>query len=359
MTAKSTNIWFPFFPAAYLKKTTKLGTVGHGAYLLLLISYYSDAEPLPDDDEELASITRLPLKEWQKIRPKLERFFTVENGVWRQERAEEEIEKRNALSSVRSSIGKSGVASKKEKAAAALANANSEQLLEQTGNQTTKQTVEQTYQQDEQQTPTHVRDLHSQSQSEEKKEAKAQAVELEPAEAPLPEPSGDPDKVARKAMIAAFDEVQLEVYAERRRPWPAPKDWTTTGQWVEAGADLDLCRFVIETQTRKMFDAGKEPPRALSLFTADVLGAIDKGETARRPAAGAPPAVERPYEDHATMQWRSRLEGFRDYGAWSQNHGPKPPGAGQPMPPRAEYPEALAIEIGVSGPAADETGKAA
>jgi len=78
--------------SAYLKKTMGLNAEQHGAYLLLLISYWVDGPP-PDDDAFLGAITRMQPAQWRKTRPVMLRYFYIEDGVWRQERADEELER--------------------------------------------------------------------------------------------------------------------------------------------------------------------------------------------------------------------------------------------------------------------------
>lgn len=86
------DTWMPLVIGDYLKDTTRLTTEQHGAYLLLIMSYWVDGPPL-DDNEELASITGLDAKAWRRNRPKLERFFRVEAGVWRHKRIDQELER--------------------------------------------------------------------------------------------------------------------------------------------------------------------------------------------------------------------------------------------------------------------------
>lgn len=84
------DTWMPLFIGDYLKDTARLSTEQHGAYLLLIMDYWTNGAPA-DDDEELAAITRLDVKTWRRHRVKLERFFLIEGGVWRHKRVDEEL----------------------------------------------------------------------------------------------------------------------------------------------------------------------------------------------------------------------------------------------------------------------------
>lgn len=86
------DTWMPLVIGDYLKDTTRLTTEQHGAYLLLIMSYWVDGPPA-DDDEDLAAITGLDRKAWMKCRSKMERFFRVEDGRWRHKRVDEELER--------------------------------------------------------------------------------------------------------------------------------------------------------------------------------------------------------------------------------------------------------------------------
>ena len=66
--------WMPFYVNDYIGDTRHLSTVQHGAYLLLLLSYWARGG-LPDNDQQLANITGLPLEEWLVHRRDTEGVF--------------------------------------------------------------------------------------------------------------------------------------------------------------------------------------------------------------------------------------------------------------------------------------------
>lgn len=66
--------WFAFYPAHYLADTGHLTTQEHGAYLLLMLHYYSNGR-LPTDEHKLARIARLTASEWTTVRDTIADFF--------------------------------------------------------------------------------------------------------------------------------------------------------------------------------------------------------------------------------------------------------------------------------------------
>lgn len=90
MSAKA-DIWMPLYIGDYLRDTTRLTTAQHGAYLLLIMDYWTNGAP-PDDDEVLASITKSNPEEWAKLRAAIASKFQIEDGVWRHSRIDQELE---------------------------------------------------------------------------------------------------------------------------------------------------------------------------------------------------------------------------------------------------------------------------
>jgi len=79
--------WMPFYVADYLADTGHLTTAEHGAYLLLIMHYWSNAG-LPDDDKKLARIVRMSPSEWAKARDTLSEFF---QAGWKHKRIDAEF----------------------------------------------------------------------------------------------------------------------------------------------------------------------------------------------------------------------------------------------------------------------------
>lgn len=116
------KVWMPLFIGAYLADTQRLSTEQHGAYLLLIMDYWMNGAP-PDDDEELAQITKLSLAAWKKTKAKITKFFNLTEGRWYHKRIEKELEaaKQNKSKAVEKA---------KAAAAARWAKNNPEQSLE-------------------------------------------------------------------------------------------------------------------------------------------------------------------------------------------------------------------------------------
>jgi uncharacterized protein YdaU (DUF1376 family) len=86
-----TGAWMPMYWGDYLGDTMHLSTIEHGAYLLLIATYWRRGKPLPDDDLWLANVTKLSPKKWKMVRPKIADLFHVTGGSWEHRRVEKEI----------------------------------------------------------------------------------------------------------------------------------------------------------------------------------------------------------------------------------------------------------------------------
>ena len=94
----------PLYVGDYLGDTGHLTTPQHGAYLLLMMHYWRKGE-LPDDDRQLAKITKLPLRTWGDYRPVLQNFF---HDGWKHKRIDAELERMMRVSEKRAIAGQKG-----------------------------------------------------------------------------------------------------------------------------------------------------------------------------------------------------------------------------------------------------------
>ena len=83
-----------------------LSTEEHGAYFLLMMHYWSNGEPLPDDDGELAVITKISPHKWKKFSQKVRKFFIEKDGMLFHKRLEDELKKAAEISQKRAEAGK-------------------------------------------------------------------------------------------------------------------------------------------------------------------------------------------------------------------------------------------------------------
>ena len=90
--------WMPLYIADYRAKTTRLSAAQHGAYLLLIMDYWTNGF-LPKDDASLARIASMTAAEWKRNRPIIAAFFDSE---WRHSRIDDELASAAAISNKRS-----------------------------------------------------------------------------------------------------------------------------------------------------------------------------------------------------------------------------------------------------------------
>jgi len=87
--------YFELYPGDYLRDTTRLTLVEHGAYLRLLMAYYAEETPLPADYAELyVIVSAVSAADKAAVRKVADRFFAVgDDGLRRNGRADDEIAK--------------------------------------------------------------------------------------------------------------------------------------------------------------------------------------------------------------------------------------------------------------------------
>lgn len=102
--------YMQLYVADYLADTAHLTTEEHGAYLLLLFSYWQTGKPLRGD--RLASVARLSNERWNDVEPTLKEFFHVDKGMWMHFRVEADLEKVDSKSKKNSDAGKASAKAK-------------------------------------------------------------------------------------------------------------------------------------------------------------------------------------------------------------------------------------------------------
>lgn len=100
--------FMPFYVGDYLRDTMHLTTEQHGAYLLLLFACWTHEGRLPNNDAELAAITRMPIDEWRRAKHNIGKFFKISVKFWSQKRIDVELERAQHLHDVRSKAGSKG-----------------------------------------------------------------------------------------------------------------------------------------------------------------------------------------------------------------------------------------------------------
>jgi uncharacterized protein YdaU (DUF1376 family) len=103
--------YFELYPGDYLRDTTRLSLVEHGAYLRLLMAYYAEEQPLPADEAELfVIVSAVSAADKAAVKKVAARFFPIgEDGTRRNGRADEEIAKaQRRIETARSNGSKGG-----------------------------------------------------------------------------------------------------------------------------------------------------------------------------------------------------------------------------------------------------------
>lgn len=91
----------------YARDTGHLNACGHGAYLMLIKHYWCTGQPLADNDNELWRIACCDSKtEWLRVRDKITRLFSMEDGVLRHKRIDLELGKAVSITEHRRAAGK-------------------------------------------------------------------------------------------------------------------------------------------------------------------------------------------------------------------------------------------------------------
>lgn len=96
--------WMPLYVGDYLRDTRHLTTLQHGAYLLLLMEYWTKGK-LPSSSAELRRITGMDDKQWRRNCQAIASMFSPD---WQQDRMERELKKSAEISLKRAVYGAKG-----------------------------------------------------------------------------------------------------------------------------------------------------------------------------------------------------------------------------------------------------------
>lgn len=102
--------WMPLYIADYLGDTMHLTAEQHGAYLLLLMVAWKRGGHVPDDDAQLAQITRMADRWQSHASATVRAFFAHRDGMLWHGRVEAELSKAKALVAKKSLAGSAGAA---------------------------------------------------------------------------------------------------------------------------------------------------------------------------------------------------------------------------------------------------------
>jgi uncharacterized protein YdaU (DUF1376 family) len=92
--------FMPLYIADYLRDTRTLSLEAHGAYLLLLMEYWTHGK-LPADDKTLCKIIGADRYEWSRIKPQLRAYFVGSGQLMLQKRIESELARSAEISNKR------------------------------------------------------------------------------------------------------------------------------------------------------------------------------------------------------------------------------------------------------------------
>jgi uncharacterized protein YdaU (DUF1376 family) len=98
----------PLYIGDYLADTMHLSPIQHGIYMLLIMAYWRNGGPLPNDPAQLAAIARCSPKVWLKQSILVSQKFHVSDSFWAHKRIDAELASAVAKTEERSRSGSEG-----------------------------------------------------------------------------------------------------------------------------------------------------------------------------------------------------------------------------------------------------------
>lgn len=250
--------FMPLYVAEYRADTGHLGTVEHGAYLLLLMAMWRANGKLPADDERLSRLTLLSADEWAKVKPVVLEFFTRRGGVLTHKRVAVELKRYTDRVEQRKRAGKIGAKKAQKTSAVENINENNENdpdlALAKTG---------------------HLLRNQNQNQNQKDKDIGGEGLGARGREdgspgSAAPEPPGDWPEVGEKLVDLAAGEVGSAMLDPARTPGLL----TSSGRfaaWKRAGASW---REDVIPALQVLTAAAVEPIRSWSYFDSAIARSV-------------------------------------------------------------------------------------
>jgi uncharacterized protein YdaU (DUF1376 family) len=297
----------PIYWGDYARDTAHLSNTQHGSYLLLIKHYWCTGGPLPDNDEQLWRIACCAGKsEWKRLRPALEKFFVVGDGLWRHKRIDAELAEAQRRVETRRNAGSKGAGrnwrqrGNEDRNAHRNANGNAIDMPS-------------------------LRGPHCATQPQPQSQKKENSRQTESTTTARAKGGGKDDPAVQ--VIAAFDDARARAFGgDARRPWPSSTDYLTAKDWLEAGLSVAELGAMFDFVHRKLAGQGHAPPETLRFHKNDVDRLL------RAKSTNAVPGNAQIAEDAEEAGWRSRLKQFSKDGFWIESWGPKPGEPGSFVP---------------------------
>jgi uncharacterized protein YdaU (DUF1376 family) len=87
------NLYMPFHVGDYMADAGHLNTLEHGAYFLLICTYWQRGEPLPADERLLQRLTKVSAEQWTAMSDLILPFFDEKDGRLHHKRIDAELQK--------------------------------------------------------------------------------------------------------------------------------------------------------------------------------------------------------------------------------------------------------------------------
>jgi len=85
------DTWMPLYIGDYLADTAHLTLEESGAYLHIIMAYWRNGGPLPNDPKRMAAICKCTPKKWKMVFPSVAPFFEISESEWRHKRIDQEL----------------------------------------------------------------------------------------------------------------------------------------------------------------------------------------------------------------------------------------------------------------------------